>query len=117
MESDEEFVIEFSGSESDTSDTDSVSEATTDQESDSSDVSFSSIRLWREIDVSAALPPTPPRFPFTGTPSDFTQNGSLDLMEYVNKIIDDELVNIVDTETNRYARDENIVGWKDTKMK
>lgn len=114
MESDEEVDMEFSGSESDTSDTDSVSEATTDHESDSSDISLSSIRFWREIDVTAALPPAPPRFPFTGTPSDFTQNDSSDVMEYVNKIIDDELVNIVVTETNRYARDENIVGWKDT---
>jgi hypothetical protein len=115
MESDEEFEIEFSGSERGTSDTDSVSEAMTDQESDSSDVSFSNIRLWREIDVTAALPPAPPRSPFTGTASDFTQNGSLDVMEYVNKIIDDELVNIVVIETNsRCARDENIVGWKDT---
>lgn len=76
MESDEEFGMEFSESESDTSDSDNDSEATTDQESDSSNVSFSNIRVWREIDVTAALPPAPPRFLFTGTPSDFTQNDS-----------------------------------------
>jgi hypothetical protein len=55
-----------------------------------------------EIDLTAALPPAPPRFPFTGTPSDFTENDSSDVMEYINKIIDDDLVNIVITETNRY---------------
>lgn len=115
MESVEEFDLEFSGSESDTDESGSDSESSDDGgDSDTSDVSLSSARIWREIDMSATLPTAPPRFDFIGTPSVFVPNDSEDVMEYVNQFIDDELVDIIVTETNKYAKDQDISAWKDT---
>lgn len=51
------------------------------------------------------------RFSFTGIPTVLTPTGPEDVIEYVDQFIDNELINIIITETNRYARYQNISLW------
>lgn len=89
---------------SDSEDSGSESDLSSDSESDdSSDVGLISVRQWRKIN-SNNPPPSPPRFPFTGMPAiqvPFEKNGSI--LQYFENFFSDNIVDIICTETNRYA--------------
>ncbi|KAJ8879516.1 hypothetical protein PR048_020124 [Dryococelus australis] len=105
--------VEFSGSESE-----SASELSSEDETEcleSFEDILASARQWVQINTSAEFPPVPPRYPFLGKPAiHFEFSPDDDITQFLNVFLDDELLNIVVTETNRYASDKEIPQWKDT---
>ncbi|XP_067121649.1 piggyBac transposable element-derived protein 4-like [Centruroides vittatus] len=73
-----------------------------DSSSSGSDTS-STARNWCEADAQR-YPTPPPRFPFTGTPGcRFSTTEVIEPLDYFKLFFDNELVNHITTETNRYA--------------
>ncbi|KAJ4433263.1 hypothetical protein ANN_15522 [Periplaneta americana] len=86
-------------------------------ESDSSSSTnddIASARLWREIGTARLLPPSPPRFPFIGNPVINVSSNTDDVMQYIRQFIDEDFIQIIVTETNRYARQSHAAECKDT---
>lgn len=101
-------VSETSSSESDyelESDSgESLIDYLTSDESDTEiDDDFDTARVWTKIDVGD-IPRAPPRFPFVGSPG---FKGHLEegdgVVEYFEQFFDEELVDLIVAETNRYA--------------
>ncbi|XP_040068000.1 piggyBac transposable element-derived protein 4-like [Ixodes scapularis] len=101
-------VSETSSSESDyelESDSgESLIDYLTSDESDTEiDDDFDTARVWTKIDVGD-IPRAPPRFPFVGSPG---FKGHLEegdgAVEYFEQFFDEELVDLIVAETNRYA--------------
>ncbi|XP_023244129.1 piggyBac transposable element-derived protein 4-like [Centruroides sculpturatus] len=75
----------------------------TDDSSSSDDARSDTARTWRETDTNV-FPAPPPRFPFTGTPGcRFSRNQVTEPLDYFKLFFDDELVNLITSETNRHA--------------
>ena len=77
--------------------------------SDSDDDSFFDQRCWCKIDCNAEhLVPAPPRFPFSETPGiQCNLNDDMNSMGFFNLYFDDELLDLICTETNRCAQQNN----------
>ncbi|XP_035225124.1 piggyBac transposable element-derived protein 4-like [Stegodyphus dumicola] len=72
-------------------------------ESDSDEEQLSKVRDWCKIDTSKTQP-VPPKFPFSACPGlKMTIKDANDPLQFLLLFIDDEVVNIVVEETNRYA--------------
>ncbi|KAJ4448708.1 hypothetical protein ANN_00099 [Periplaneta americana] len=113
MDSEEEVDFEFSGSESSDEDFDESSGDESDSSSSTND-DIASARLWCEIDTARPLRPSPPRFPFIGNPVINVPSNTDDAMHYIRQFIDEDFVQIIVTETNRYASQSHAAEWKDT---
>lgn len=96
----ESFEIEESGSDS------SCSEGEDSSDSDSS-VDWSALRQWCEIDnAQQPRPPAHLRYPFQGVPSsnfELPADEGGDLLQYFKLFFDDNLLEIIVAETNRFA--------------
>lgn len=87
----------------------SDSELENESDTDSADSENSSVfdlaaaRQWHEVRLEN-LPPIPPRFPFRGTPGvEVVFDPDASILQYFENFFNDEIVNIICTETNRYA--------------
>ncbi|XP_054918033.2 piggyBac transposable element-derived protein 4-like [Dermacentor andersoni] len=97
-------VYIVSGSEDDSDDV--VLSSSSDEEDDCSEANYASARQWMKIDVTN-IPTRPPRFPFLAVPGKtFTISSPGDLLEYIQRFLDDELISMVVEETNRNAAEK-----------
>lgn len=95
-----------------------------DEKSESDEEPISNVRLWCRLD-DAVPQPTPPAFPFTGSPGLKTNIAGLkEPIDYFSLYFDDEIVDYIVIETNRFAdqfleRNEltpssRVQDWKET---
>lgn len=104
MSSEEELYFS-DGEESEESGSDIENESDTDSvDSDNSSViDLAAARQWHEVRLQN-LPPSPPRFPFQGTPGvEVVFDPDASILQYFENFFNDEVVNIICNETNRYA--------------
>lgn len=104
MTSEEELYFS-DGEESEESGSDIENESDTDSvDSDNSSViDLAAARQWHEVRLQN-LPPSPPRFPFQGTPGvEVVFDPDASILQYFENFFNDEVVNIICNETNRYA--------------
>lgn len=81
---------------SDTSDLESDTDDSTDSEIDIPDA-----RVWNTV-----RPATPPRFPFQSSPGlQVHFDNTTDILTFFEHFINDEIISMICTETNRYARE------------
>ncbi|XP_022251164.1 piggyBac transposable element-derived protein 4-like isoform X2 [Limulus polyphemus] len=93
----DEIENNFSGSETTVSEQSSL-------DSDNNDADLLQSRVWCKVDTTRQLSPSPSRFQFCGASSlniNIDPNG--DILQFFNIFFDDVLVDMITTETNRYA--------------
>ena len=96
LDSDEYEDLEESPSESDD---ESIS---SEDDSSSDDESLLDSWGWKKVDV---LPSPPPPFPFIAADGiDYVYDGDASELDFYESFIDNELVDLIVTETNRYAQ-------------
>lgn len=91
--------LQYIGLESKNTDCDN-DHTSTDKESNAK-ISYLIIRKLQEINKCQQLPPSHPRFHFTGIPTVITPTDPEDVMEYTDQFIHNELVNIFITKNNK----------------
>lgn len=98
----DEIDLENSENESEGSDS---TDLDSDSDDSDSDTDIAQARTWTEVRPNN-LPANPPRFPFQGRPGVQVQfDDETDVLKFFEHFINDEIVNIICTETNRYAND------------
>ncbi|XP_067121900.1 piggyBac transposable element-derived protein 4-like [Centruroides vittatus] len=79
-----------------------LSDVSDSESSVDSDQSISTARNWVDVDINNPSPP-PPRFPFTGNPGCRFNINNVDPLAFFKLFFDLHLVNLIVSETNRYA--------------
>ncbi|XP_067133197.1 piggyBac transposable element-derived protein 4-like [Centruroides vittatus] len=79
-----------------------LSDVSDSESSVDSDQSISTARNWVDVDINNP-PPPPPRFPFTGNPGCRFNINNVDPLAFFQLFFDLHLVNLIVSETNRYA--------------
>lgn len=99
--SDEDVVVMFDSSSEE--DSDGVFTGSDSEEEESSDDKMASAREWYRIDPDS-IPARPPRFEFKGSPGvTITVSSPPQPVELFEAYFDDELIDVIVVETNRYA--------------
>ncbi|KAH6938411.1 hypothetical protein HPB50_009141 [Hyalomma asiaticum] len=98
--SDEDVVVVFDSSSEDSDDVFTGSDS---EEEESSDDTMASAHEWYRIDLDR-IPARPPRFEFKGSPGvTITVSSPPQPLELFEAYFDDELIDVIVVETNRYA--------------
>ncbi|GLV43791.1 hypothetical protein CBL_12318 [Carabus blaptoides fortunei] len=81
-----------------------ISDSDTESDGPSDAGDFSSVKTWCKLSVHQANAP-PPRFPFVAiSGSTLNTTNEYDVLVYFKRFFDDDLLDIIVTETNKYAK-------------